>query len=446
MSVDRAGVDRAGIDRAGIVERDKRFVWHPYTPMGRYIERTEPLVIERAQGARLYDLDGKSYLDGNASWWVALLGHGHPRLLARLQQQAQNLCHVALAGITHEPAALLAEELCRVAPKGLCKVFYSDDGSTAVEVALKACLQFWAQNSRPNRRRFVALDSAFHGETLAETALGGVSVFRQMLNSVLIDVVHVPPGNDGHQQAFDVITQLLDEASDEIAAVVVEPMVQGAGGMRFYDAAYLRHLRAVTQKHDVLLLVDEVFTGYGRTGPMWACEHAGIEPDLLCTAKGFTAGILPMAATLMTQRIFDGFLGDDERALYYGHTYCGHPLGAAIAREVLAIYRDEAILAQAQVKAQQLQAGVQRLGALPGVHNARALGMIAAVNLGSDQGSYLDRLGWLVYEEALRRGAYLRPLGNVVYFAPPLNIASEELASLLDIGFEAVAAALAKSR
>lgn len=430
------------VTRSVIVERDKRFVWHPYTPMTRYVEETEPLVIDRAEGSRLYDRDGRSYLDGNSSWWTALLGHGHPRLLRALHEQSEKLCHTALAGITHEPAALLAEELCAAAPAGLSKVFYSDDGSTAVETALKLCLQYWAQNGHPERKRFVALDSAFHGETLSETALGGVGVFRRVFEGALMDCVHVPPGAGDYDEAFAVIERILTAEGDSIAAVIVEPMVQGAGGMRVYAAEYLARVAELCRARDVFLIADEVFTGYGRTGPMWACQHAGVRPDLLCLAKGFTAGVLPMAATLATERIYQGFLGDDARAFFHGHTYCGHALGAAVAREVLAIYRDEQILEQAANKARVLARGIERLASLPGVARPRALGMVGAVDVGGGAG-YLDRRGWAVYEQAFCRGAYLRPLGDVVYLAPPLNISDAELDALLDIAHDAIRAAMA---
>src|SRR5262245_62846816 len=285
--------------RAEIIRADKRHVWHPYTPMQRYIEEVEPLVIERAEGARLFDVDGRSYLDANSSWWVASLGHGHPRLVAALAAQAGRLAHTSLAGVTHAPAALLAEELTRVAPPGLTRVFFSDDGSTAVEVALKLSLQLWQNEGRPRRTRFVALDGAFHGETIGAASLGGVEVFRRPFAGVLLECIHVPPPGDGplFARAFDALEEVVIRGRDEIAAVVLEPILQGAAGMRIYDAAYLRRARELCDAHDVLLVLDEVFTGYGRTGPMWASSRAGVVPDILCTAKGFSGGMLPMAAT-----------------------------------------------------------------------------------------------------------------------------------------------------
>ncbi len=428
--------------RADLVRADKRFLWHPYTPMSRYIDEVDPLVIDRAEGARLYDVDGRSYLDGNSSWYVAALGHGHPRLVATLADQARRLAHTSLAGVTHEPAARLAEELLAISPEGLARVFYSDDGSTAVEVALKLALQLHKNEGREGRTRFVALDGAYHGDTIGAASLGGVEVFRRPFAGVLLDCVHVPlPAADAsYAKAFDALEAVVVEARDKIAAVVLEPLIQGAAGMRVYDAGYLRRARALCDAHDVLLVIDEVFTGYGRTGPMWACERAGIRPDIMCIAKGFTGGMLPMSATLATARVFDAFLGPPDRAFYYGHSYCGNPLGAAVAREVLAIYRDEHIIARAAPKAARIEAAFKSFAALPGVARTRSLGMTGALDLAD--GSYLGRGGWRVYEEARRRGAYLRPLGDVVYVTPPINIPDADLDELLSIVEHSVRAAM----
>ena len=431
--------------RAEIVRLDKQYVWHPYTPMDRYLDEVDPLVIDRAEGSRLFDVDGRSYLDANSSWWVASLGHAHPRLVAALTKQAARHPHSSLAGATHEGAARLAEELVAVAPAGLTKVFYSDDGSTAVEVAIKLALQFWQNRGQPKRRRFIALDGAFHGETIGATSLGGVEIFRRPFAGVLLECVHVPsPSDDANEsfaRAFAALERVITEGADTIAAVVLEPILQGAGGMRYYDPEYLRRARALCDAHEVLLVLDEVFTGYGRTGPMWASDLASVAPDLLCLAKGFSGGMFPMAATLATRAIFDAFLGDPERAFYYGHSYCGNPLGAAVAREVLAIYRDERILDHAQRKAQRIAAAFEALGEIPGVTRARSLGMTGALDLVVGQG-YLGRTGWRVYEEARKRGAYLRPLGDVIYIAPPLNIPDADLEELLTIVRESLIAAL----
>ncbi|MBI3204383.1 MAG: adenosylmethionine--8-amino-7-oxononanoate transaminase [Myxococcales bacterium] len=427
--------------RERIVAADKRRVWHPYTPMRQYVDETEPLCIARAQGSRLFDADGRAFLDGNSSWWTAALGHGHPRLVAALKRQADVMAHVPLAGIAHEPAALLAEELIAVAPPGLSRVFYADDGSTAVEIALKLALQYWHQNGRPERTRFVALGDAFHGDTLGAAALGGVEVFRRPFAGVLLDCVHVPVEPSGHERAFAALEHLLRASADTLAAVVLEPVVQGAAGMRIYSPEHLARVAAVARDADVFLVLDEVFTGYGRTGPMWASQHAGVSPDLLCTAKALSGGLLPMGATLVSERIFEGFLGEPERAFYYGHTFSGNPLGAALAREVLAIYRDERILERAAQKALRIRSAFEELATCEGVGRVRSLGMIGALEL-EGQSGYLAGSGRRVAEEALKRGAYLRPLGNVVYVAPPLNIDDADLDELLAIVDASVRAAV----
>jgi adenosylmethionine-8-amino-7-oxononanoate aminotransferase len=432
-------VSETELSREAVVALDRAHVWHPYTPMQQYLSHGQPLVIARASGSQLFDKDGRAYLDGNASWWTSLLGHGHPRLLSALKRQADQLCHVSFGGITHEPAARLAQELCARAPAGLNKVFFCDNGSSAVEVALKQCLQYWQQNGRPGRTRMLALQHAFHGETLGAAALSGVEVFRRPFASVLMDCVHVPTDEQGFERAFAWLEQELRHNSDEIAACFVEPLVQGAGGMRMYSAEFLRRLREVTRELDIFLVVDEVFTGYGRSGAMWASEIAGIAPDVLCTAKGFSGGVLPMAATLSTQRLFDGFLGDPGRALYYGHTYAGHALGAAVALEVLEVYRTEKVIEQIAPKAARIAEAFAALAEVPGVYNPRSLGMIGALNLTSSGGEgYLERAGWRVYERALELGAFIRPLGNVVYVTPPLNISDLELEALLRILTQAV--------
>jgi adenosylmethionine-8-amino-7-oxononanoate aminotransferase len=437
------------VDREEIVRLDKRHVWHPYTPMDAWIDEADPIVVARTRGAWLEDADGRRYLDGNSSWWVASLGHGHPRLLRVLAEQAHSFAHCALGGIAHEPAARLAEELCAIAPPGLSRVFYTDNGSTAIEVAVKMCLQAWRQLGATAKTRFVALDGAFHGDTLGATALGGVEVFRRPFAGVLLECVHAPsPGERDartakseapYERAFEAIARIVREGERTIAGVVVEPIVQGAAGMRIYPAEYLRELRALCDRHDVFLVVDEVFTGYGRTGPMWACQHAGITPDLMCVGKTF-ASILPMGATLATERIFDAFRGGKERALYYGHTFCGHPLGAALAREVLAIYRDEDILGQVARKQPLIASAFARMASIPGVTDVRSIGMIGAADL-AGHGGYFGSAGWRVYEEARARGAYVRPLGDTIYVCPPLTIEESDLSALLGIVEESVRAA-----
>ncbi len=439
---------KKSLTRDEIVRLDKAHVWHPYTPIDVW-EQTDPIVVARAEGSSFYDVDGTRYLDGNSSWYVAGLGHGHPRLLRVLREQAETLAHCALAGIAHEPSSLLAAELVRVAPPGLTRAFYTDDGSTSVEVAVKIALQTWQHLGAPKKTRFVALDGAYHGDTLGASSLGGVELFRRPFASVLFECVRAPfPEPDAYGRAFEAMRDLVRREHDTIAAVVVEPLLQGTAGMRSYDPAYLRELRELTRAHDVLLIVDEVFTGYGRTGKMWACDHAGITPDVLCLGKAFCP-LFPMAATLVTDRIYDSFRGSAERALWYGHTFCGNPLGAAIAREVLAIHEEERIAAQAAAKAPRIAAAFARIATIPGVARVRSFGMTGAADLeasatkGATGSSYLGRAGWRVYEEARRRGAYLRPLGDTVYVCPPLVISERDLDDLLQILEESVRAVLA---
>lgn len=424
--------------RERIVALDRDLVWHPYTSADAW-EKTDPIVVARAEGSSFWDVDGRKYLDGNSSWWVAALGHGHPRLLQTLRDQSARLAHVAFAGITHEPGALLADELVAVAPRGLSRVFYTDNGSTSVEVAIKIAVQAWRQRGAPRKTRFIALDGAFHGDTLGATSLGGVEVFRRAFADIVFDCVHAPfPSPDAYERAFETLTSIIARDKDTIAAVVLEPIVQGAAGMRMYEPRYLSALRELTRKNDVLLIADEVFAGYGRTGRMWACEHAGVTPDLMCLGKAFS-GFISMGATLATEEIFNAFRGGKDRTLYYGHTFCGNPIGASLAREVLAIYRDEAIVEQAQTKAPRITQAFERIAGLSGVERVRSIGMIGAADLApSGDGGYLGDSGWRVYDEAKKRGAYLRPLGDTVYVCPPLNIGDDDLDLLLQILEESV--------
>jgi adenosylmethionine-8-amino-7-oxononanoate aminotransferase len=454
--------------RERVVALDRAHVWHPYTQHDLY-EAGDPFVIARAEGVWLEDLDGRRYLDANASWWVSTLGHNHPRLVAALRAQAERLCHVSLAGTTHEGAAMLAAELSRVAPPGLTRAFFSDDGSTAVEAAVKMAVQYHHQNGgarRAPKDRVIALDAAFHGETVGASSLGGVELFRRPFHGLLFDCLRLPsPAEGGEARALEALAALLARQADQVAALVLEPLVQGAAGMAMYGPELLREARALATRHDVLLVLDEVFTGFGRTGAMWAAEHAGITPDLLCLAKGLTGGLLPMGATLATEAVFDGFRGERARAFFHGHSYAGNPLGCAVAREVLAVFRDEGVLAALEPKVARLRERFLAMSELEGVRSPRALGLIGALELApvapraragrSGAGApretieseadleptgYLGEAGWRVYQAARERGAYLRPLGDTVYVCPALTITSDELERLLDVVEDSVRA------
>jgi adenosylmethionine-8-amino-7-oxononanoate aminotransferase len=416
---------------AELVAVDRRFLWRPYTSSEDH-EQKPLFVVDRAEGPWLIGTDGRRLLDASGSWWCNNLGHGNPKLRRAIVEQSERLMHCTLAAATHEPAARLAEELVAVAPEGLSRVFYSDNGSTAVEVALKIAFQYWQQNGGTKRTKFVALPGAYHGDTIGVMSAGAVDEFSAVFRPLMFDVER-PSEPVSHEWApvFEELFDRLRRDGDEVAAVIVEPIVQGAAGMRMYPPELLRALRRETERAGTLLIADEVFTGFGRTGPMWACDHAGITPDLLCTAKGLTGGMLPFAATLATERIYDGFRGDKRRALMHGHTYCGNPIGAALARQVLAIYQREQILENARPKARRVADAIDEMGSIPGVSHPRALGMCAAFDVG--ESGYMGKVGWLISDVALELGAHLRPLGNTVYIVPPLNIEDDDLETLLHI-------------
>ncbi|MCU0661697.1 MAG: adenosylmethionine--8-amino-7-oxononanoate transaminase [Myxococcota bacterium] len=431
------------LSRERIVELDKKLLWHPYTPMRRYIDEVDPVVAVEARGFHLIDANGQRLIDANGSWWVSLLGHNHPRLMAALKAQAEKLAHCAFANITHEPAVRLAEQLLPRCGKSYSRLFFSDDGSTAVEAALRMAYQYWQNLGRPEKRRFVSLEHAFHGETVGVASVSGTQVFHKVLGPLLFDCIRLPsPGQairgerPWHEVAFEAARTIIDERADEMAAVIVEPLVQGAAGMLMYPAEYLTGLRRLTEERDVLLIDDEVFMGYGRAGSFLAQHQAGIEADIVCLAKGFSGGVLPMAATVVTDRVFDAFLGGPATTLWYGHSFTGNPLGAAVALEVLAVLEDERILENLGPRACALDAGLARISVHPLVRDSRRTGVVAAFTLdpgGESHADYLSDLGWKLSAAARRRGALVRPLGNVVYFVPPLNAAVEDIETLFDI-------------
>jgi adenosylmethionine-8-amino-7-oxononanoate aminotransferase len=434
--------------RDALLAIDRRHLWRPYTSSEDHETQT-PLFIERAEGPYLYGADGQRYLDGSGAWWCNNLGHGHPRLRDALVRQAHDMMHCSMAGTVHPSAVLLAQELVDIAPPGLTRVFYSDNGSTSVEVALKMAFQYWQQNGRPTRTRFLALPGGYHGDTLGAMSVGHLGAFNALFaplfpgGQTAAEGLPEPAHADdeaGWDALFAALADTLRRHPDEIAGVIVEPLIQGAAGMRTYPARHLQRLREVTREVDTFLIFDEVFTGLGRTGSMWASTRADVAPDLLCTAKGLSGGALPFSATLATERVFDGFRGDKTRALMHGHTFYGNPLGAAVAREVLAIYRDEHVLEQSQARGAQLAAGFAALADVPGVQRTRSLGMVAAADLGD--GGYLGKLGWAVHDEARARGAQLRPLGDTIYAIPPLNITPEALDELLRVVQASVRAVL----
>jgi adenosylmethionine-8-amino-7-oxononanoate aminotransferase len=422
---------------------DRERVWHAFTQMAEY----EPLIFERGEGCRLYDIDGREYLDGVSSLWCNVHGHRHPRLDAALRAQLDRVAHTTLLGASNPRTIELAQRLVELAPAGLEHVFFSDDGATAVEVALKMAFQYWRQRPkpRPAKTKYVVLGDAYHGDTIGSVSLGGVERFHQMFGPLLFETIRIPSPNLYRRPAGvtrdAALAHYLAEAEaalarqhDQIAALVVEPLVQCAAGMIVHPEGYLRGLRELTRRYDVLLIADEVAVGFGRTGRMFACEHEAVAPDLLCLAKGLTAGYLPMAATLATREIYSAFLGEyrESRTFYHGHTYGGNPLAAAVALESLDVFRDERVLENLAPKIDRLAEHLAHIAQLPHVGDVRQRGLIAGIELVRDRAtgepfSWEEKRGLAVCDHARSRGVLLRPLGSVVVIFPPLAISLDEL-------------------
>ena len=397
-------------------------------------------MIDRAEGTNLYDAEGNLYIDGVSSLWCNVHGHRHPVIDAAIERQLSRMSHSTLLGLTHQPAIELAERLTAIAPPGLTRVFYSDSGSSAVEIALKMAFQYWAQRGEPQRTGFICLQNAYHGDTLGAVSVGGIGQFHALYRPLLFGTLAARSGDADH------LEQLLEWHSGRVAAVIVEPLVQGAAGMRLQPRGYLRQVRELCDAHDVLLICDEVATGFGRTGRMFACEHEDVAPDLMCLGKGITGGYLPLAATLTSERVYDGFLGaaDEQRTFFHGHTYTGNALACAVALASLGVFRDERTLERLQPKIARLAA---RLAAdvvpLAHVGDVRQQGTMVGIELVADRATRTAyppaaRVGQQVVRAARARGVVLRPLGNVIVLMPPLAIAPEELERLVDVARDAI--------
>ena len=400
-----------------LVDRDRAVLWHPYT---QTLTAPAPIPIVRAEGVWLYTEDGRRILDGISSWWVNIHGHSHPKLNAALAAQARELEHVVFAGCTHRPAIELAERLIEILPKGLERVFYSDNGSTAVEVAMKLAVQYWRNLGEPNRGTFITLHNAYHGDTVGAMSASEDSVFTRAFSNLLFPVERAGGLED--------IERCLKTHS--VAAVLIEPMLQGAGGMIVWPAEFVAGVRRLCDQYKTLLIADEVLTGFGRTGKMFACEHAAVTPDIICLSKALTAGYLPLGVTATTGAVYAAFLSDDRaKTFFHGHSYTANPLACAVALASLDLFRDEAVLERVTKLEQQLRVGFQRLASLG---NVRVIGGVAAVELTSDKPGYLAQVGPRLYAAFLERELLLRPLGNVVYFMPPYSITESETAWALE--------------
>src|SRR5918998_783728 len=418
-------MDLAALDRAHL--------WHPFTQQQGWVEE-EPLIVESAEGTDLIDVHGRRYIDGVSSLWCNVHGHRHPRIDAAVREQLDSVAHSTMLGLSHRPGIELAGRLVELAPPGLTRVFYSDSGSTAAEIALKMAFQYWRQRGE-ERPRFLALRMAYHGDTIGSVSVGGIDLFHSLYRPLLFDTLKAEPGD------LDDMDRLLGEHAGEVAAVIMEPLVQGAAGMLMHPKGYLRGLRELCDRHGVLLILDEVATGFGRTGRMFACEHEDVARDLVCLAKGITGGSLPLAATLATERIYEGFLGEFEefRAFFHGHTYTGNPLACAAALATLDVFREERTLDHVGELEALLGDLLEPVVALPRVAEVRRRGLMVGIELGGFGPA--ERMGHHVTLEARRRGAVVRPLGDVVILMPPLAISACEMRRLVDIVCDAIVAA-----
>jgi adenosylmethionine---8-amino-7-oxononanoate aminotransferase len=423
MSVDHAQLDRDHL-------------WHPFTQQQGWVEE-EPLMIERAEGAQLIDSDGRRYIDGVSSLWCNVHGHRHRGIDTAVREQLERVAHSTMLGLSHPAAAELAAKLIELAPPGLSRVFYSESGSTATEIALKMAFQFQQQRGGQHTRRtsFLHLRDAYHGDTIGSVSVGGIDLFHSTYRPLLFRTHAAEPGD-----AAD-LERVLSCHEEEIAAVIVEPLVQGAAGMIVHPPGYLRAVRKLCDRFGVLLICDEVATGFGRTGTMFACEQEEVAPDLLCLAKGLTGGYLPLAATLASERIYEGFLGAPEeyRTFFHGHTYTGNPLACAAAIASLEAFEQERTLEHLQGKIELLGELLAPIAAMSEVSEVRRRGTMVGIDLGEHDPAL--RLGHLVTLEARKRGAIVRPLSDVVVLMPPLSISERELRRLVEITAEAIEAA-----
>jgi adenosylmethionine-8-amino-7-oxononanoate aminotransferase len=427
----------APVNAPELARLDREVLWHPFTQQ-RGWEAEEPLLIERAAGTTLYDTEGRAYIDGVSSLWCSVHGHRHHTIDAAVRVQLERVAHSTLLGLSHPPAVELARRLLAIAPREegqppLSRVFYSDNGSTAVEAALKMAFQWWRQRGESGRTRFVNLRDSYHGDTVGSVSVGGIDLFHGVYEPLLFSALRAEPGD------AEGMARLLEEQGESVAAVVVEPLVQGAAGMLVHPEGYLRAVRDLCDRHGVFLICDEVATGFGRTGRMFACEHEGVVPDFLCLAKGLTGGYLPLAATLTTERVYEGFLGEFEefRTFFHGHTYTGNPLACAAALASLDVFEQERTIDRLQVKVDLLGRWLDRyVEPLPGVAEVRRRGFMTGIEL---TGFPLEaRMGHQVTLAARRRGAIIRPLGDVVVLMPPLSIAEAELRRLVEITAAAI--------
>ncbi|MCQ4574066.1 MAG: adenosylmethionine--8-amino-7-oxononanoate transaminase [Candidatus Brocadiales bacterium] len=444
-------------------EWNKAYLWHPFTQMKDLLAAEGPIIIKEAEGVTLRDVHGNEYIDGVSSMWCNIHGHRNRHIDKAVKSQLDKMAHSTLLGLSNVPAVRLAKRLVEITPGGLNKVFYSDNGSTAVEVALKMSFQYRQQTGSPLKQRFIALDYSYHGDTLGAVSAGGIQSFHELYKPLLFDVTFAPAPycyrcplhRDSSETCrlacLEKLEEIMKENSRETTALIMEPLVQGAGGMIVHPPGFLKGVRELCDRYDVLLIADEVMTGFGRTGRMFACEHEDVSPDIMCLSKGINGGYMPLAATLATDRIFEAFLGDSGRTFYHGHTYTGHPLGCAAALASLELFEDEDVLEKLQPKIKLLTECLNGFNELESVGDVRQLGLIAGIELVKDKRTKKmyppeEEVGQRVILEARKRGAFLRPLDDIIVIMPPLSITTDKLTELTGIVYESIEAATARTR
>ena len=443
------------MSKNSLAHRDLSVLWHPCTQMKDH-ESLPMIPIKCGKGIFIEDFDGNRYLDAISSWWVNLFGHCNPIINAAIKQQLDTLEHVMLGGFTHEAAVLLSEKLLDVAPKGLSKCFYSDNGSSAVEIALKMSFQSWRNQGQLKKTKFVSLENSYHGETLGALSVSNVALYKETFAPLLLDIISAPSPDCYHREEgeswetysarqFEIMDKLLAEQADEICAVIIEPLVQCAGNMRMYHSVYLRLLRAACDRYDIHLIADEVAVGFGRTGTLFGCEQAAISPDFLCVAKGLTGGYLPLAATLTTEKIYKTFYDDYEKltGFFHSHSYTGNALGCRAGIVTLDIFQQQGIIQQNKQLSETMRKAVAHFVDHPNVSDVRQTGMIVAIEFVKNKQTRMpfawqERRGLKVYEYALTQGVLLRPIANVVYFIPPYIITEAQIHHIAKVAWEGI--------
>ena len=421
-----------------MMQRDLEVIWHPCTQMKDH--ETLPLVpVKSGKGVYLYDFDGNAYIDAVSSWWVNIFGHANETINNKVKAQIDTLEHVLLAGFTHEPAIELAHKLVNITPKDMAKVFYVDNGSSAVEAALKMSYHYHFNRGK-RKAVFLSLTNSYHGETIGALSVGDVELYKETYEPLLIANMQVPVPKDqsidAANKALASLEETLKERSEEIAAFIIEPLIQGAGGMHMYHPAYLAGARELTQKYDVHLIADEIMTGFGRTGKMFACDHAEISPDFMTLSKGLTGGYLPLSVVMTTNDVYQAFYCDynEHKAFLHSHSYTGNPLACAAALATMEIFENNDILGENEKKSLYIMEKLEKFSLLSNVKEIRQQGMVTAIELEGYQAT--ERIGLKVYEYALTQGVLLRPLGHVIYFMPPYVISYEEIDKMIDVAYE----------